>query len=82
MAKNKLVVPEAKKAVDVLKMEIASEMGYTPPLTSNMQNKMYPALVNGLAVREMVKMGEKMIINNKPSQFKPQINKDFHNLKK
>ena len=79
--RNKLVVPEAKQAVDMLKMEIASEMGYTPP-TNDMQDKMYPALVNGLAVREMVRMGEKMIMNNKPSQFGPQINKDFHNLRK
>lgn len=80
-SKNKLVVPEAKKAVDMLKMEIASEMGYTPP-TNDMKDKMYPALVNGLAVREMVKMGEQMIVNNKPSQFRAQINKDFHNLRK
>lgn len=79
--KNKLVVPEAKRAVDMLKMEIASDMGFTPP-TSDMQDKMYPALVNGLAVREMVRMGEKMIANNQPSQFGPQINKDFHNLRK
>jgi len=78
--KNKLVVPEAKQAVEMLKMEIASDMGYTPP--SDMQDKMYPALVNGLAVREMVRMGEKAIINNKPSQFRAQINKDFHNLRK
>ena len=40
--KNKLVVPEAKRAVDMLKMEIASDMGFTPP-TNDMQSKMYPA---------------------------------------
>lgn len=79
--KNKLVIPEAKRAVNALKMELASDMGYTPP-TTDMKDKMYPALVNGLAVREMVRMGEKMITNNQPSQFRPQINKDFHNLRK
>lgn len=79
--KNNLVVPEAKRAVDTLKMEIASEIGYSPP-TSDMKDKMYPALVNGLAVKEMVRMGEKMITNNQPTQFGPQINKDFHNLRK
>ncbi|QSX04708.1 small, acid-soluble spore protein, alpha/beta type [Sedimentibacter sp. zth1] len=79
-SRNKLIVPESKQALDMLKMEIASDIGYTPP--SDMKDKMYPALVNGLAVKEMVRMGEKMITNNKPSQFKAQINKDFHNLKR
>lgn len=78
--KNKLVIPNAQKALDMLKMEIASDIGYNPP--SDMKDKMYPALVNGLAVKEMVRMGEKMITNNMPSQFRPQINKDFHNLKR
>lgn len=61
--KNKLVVPEAKQALNNLKMEIASEIGY--PTSNAMTSEMYPALVNGLSVREMIRMGEKMLINKK-----------------
>lgn len=60
--RNKLVVPEAKQALNNLKMEIANEIGY--PTFNGMTSEMYPALVNGLSVREMVRMGEKMLINN------------------
>ncbi len=65
--RNKLVVPEAKQALNNLKMEIANEIGY--PTFNGMTSEMYPALVNGLSVREMVRMGEKMLINknNSPS---------------
>lgn len=60
-SRNKLVVPEAKHAVDNLKMEIAQNMGM--PTTAGMESNMYPAIVNGLSVREMVRMGEKMLVN-------------------
>lgn len=65
--KNKLVVPEAKQALDNLKMEIAQDLGY--PTINGMKSKMYPAIVNGLSVREMVRMGEQMLLNQskKPS---------------
>ena len=59
--KNKLVVPEAKQALDSLKMEIAEELGYSAINGSN--SGMYPAIVNGLSVREMVRMGEQMLVN-------------------
>ena len=59
--KNKLVVPEAKQALDSLKMEIAEELGYSAINGSN--SEMYPAIVNGLSVREMVRMGEQMLVN-------------------
>ncbi|NLJ59121.1 MAG: small, acid-soluble spore protein, alpha/beta type [Tissierellia bacterium] len=63
--RNKLVVPEAQQAVDNLKMEIAQDLGLP---TMIMTSKMYPAIVNGLSVREMVGMGEQMLINkNTPS---------------
>ena len=60
-SRNKLVVPEAQQAINDLKMEIAQDMGI--PTISGMSSKMYPAIVNGLSVREMVRMGEKMLIN-------------------
>lgn len=63
--RNKLVVPEAKQALNNLKMEIAQEIGY--PTFNGMTSEMYPALVNGLSVREMVRMGEKMLVNNNPT---------------
>lgn len=59
--RNKLVVPEAKQALNNLKMEIAQDLGY--PTSNGMTSEMYPALVNGLSVREMVRMGEKMLVN-------------------
>lgn len=60
-SRNKLVVPEAQQAINNLKMEIAQDMGI--PTISGMTSEMYPAVVNGLSVREMVRMGEKMLIN-------------------
>jgi hypothetical protein len=63
-SRNKLVVPEAQQAINNLKMEIAQDMGI--PTMSGMTSEMYPAIVNGLSVREMVRMGEKMLINKQP----------------
>lgn len=65
-SRNKLVVPEAQQAINNLKMEIARDMGV--PAFNGMTSEMYPAIVNGLSVREMVRMGEKMLINNKQTQ--------------
>ena len=65
-SKNKLVVPEAQQAINDLKMEIAQDLGL--PTISGMKSNMYPAIVNGLSVREMVRMGEQMLVNkNAPS---------------
>lgn len=63
--RNKLVVPEAKQAINDLKMEIAQDIGY--PTFKAMTSEMYPALVNGLSVREMVRKGEQMLVNKAPS---------------
>lgn len=66
MSKNKLVVPEAQQAINNLKMEISQELGL--PTVNGMTSEMYPAIVNGLSVREMVRRGEQMLINkNAPS---------------
>ena len=66
MSKNKLVVPEAQQAINDLKMEISQELGL--PTVNDMTSEMYPAIVNGLSVREMVRRGEQMLINkNAPS---------------
>lgn len=66
-SRNKLVVPEAQQAINNLKMEISNELGI-PTLNVN-ATAMYPAIVNGLSVREMVRMGENMLVQNnaKPS---------------
>ncbi|MDD4378186.1 MAG: small, acid-soluble spore protein, alpha/beta type [Eubacteriales bacterium] len=61
MSRNKLVVPEAQQAINDLKMEIAQELGF--PTVNGMTSEMYPAIVNGLSVREMVRRGEQMLIN-------------------
>lgn len=77
-SKNKLVVPEAKQALDMMKMEIAHEIGY--PAYSNMPSEMYPALVNGLVVKEMVRQGEQMLINNYGAQTNQHYSKKDINL--
>ncbi|KAF5049546.1 hypothetical protein SDC9_72284 [bioreactor metagenome] len=66
-SRNKLIVPEAQQAINSLKMEISNELGI-PTLNVN-ATAMYPAIVNGLSVREMVRMGENMLVQNnaKPS---------------
>lgn len=61
--RNKLVVPEAQQAVNNLKMEIAQDLGL--PTINGMTSKMYPAIVNGLSVREMVRIGEQMLVDSK-----------------
>ena len=61
MSKNKLIVPEAQQVINDLKMEIAQEMGL--PTISGMKSNMYPAIVNGLSVREMVRKGEQILVN-------------------
>ena len=65
-SRNKLVVPEAQQAINNLKMEIAQDMGIST--INGMTSQMYPAIVNGLSVRAMVGMGEKMLMNNKQTQ--------------
>ena len=64
-SRNKLLVPEAQQAINSLKMEISNELGI-PTLNVN-ATAMYPAIVNGLSVREMVRMGEKMLVQNNAS---------------
>lgn len=66
-SRNKLVVPEAQQAINNLKMEIAQDMGI--PTINGMTSQMYPAIVNGLSVREMVRMGENMLINKQNQTF-------------
>lgn len=61
MSKNKLVVPEAQQAINDLKMEIARELGM--PHIKGTTSDMYPAIVNGLSVREMVRRGEQMLVD-------------------
>ncbi|WMJ75731.1 MULTISPECIES: small, acid-soluble spore protein, alpha/beta type [unclassified Sedimentibacter] len=61
MSKNKIIVPEAQQAINNLKMEIAQDLGI--PTINGTTSEMYPAIVNGLSVREMVRMGEKMLAN-------------------
>jgi hypothetical protein len=70
-SRNKLVVPEAKQAVYDLKQEIAQDLGLQT--YNGMSSAEFPALVNGLSVRQMVGMGENMLLNNKTNN-----NHDLH----
>jgi len=57
LAKNKLVVPEARQALEQFKMEVAQEFGVDDPrsLASNH---------TGYIVRKLVEMGEQQLIDN------------------
>ncbi|MBU5677621.1 alpha/beta-type small acid-soluble spore protein [Alkaliphilus sp. MSJ-5] len=57
MAKNRLVVPEARQALEQFKMEVAQEFGVDDPrsLASNH---------TGYIVRKLVEMGEQQLIDN------------------
>lgn len=57
MARNKLVIPEARQALEQFKVEIANEFGVDSPqsLASNH---------TGYIVRRLVEMGEKQLIEN------------------
>ncbi|WP_053957497.1 alpha/beta-type small acid-soluble spore protein [Inediibacterium massiliense] len=57
MSKNRLVVPEARQALEQFKIESAQEFGVNDPksLASNH---------TGYIVRRLVEMGEKQLINN------------------
>lgn len=59
--------PNAVKALEELKMEIANEMGLSNNLTNdNPINNIFTAgPVGGLMTRKLVEMGEKQLINNK-----------------
>lgn len=57
MGKNKLVVPEARQALDQYKIEISKELGVNDPsaLASNH---------TGYMVRKLVEMGEQQLLDN------------------
>ncbi len=58
MSRKKLVVPNARKAFEEFKMEIAREYGVDDP-------RSLASTHTGQIVRRLVEMGEKQILNNK-----------------
>lgn len=56
MSKNKLLVPEAREALEKFKAEIASEFGVDDP--RNLASRH-----TGLIVRELVKMGQEELVD-------------------
>lgn len=58
IAKNRLVVPEAREALEMLKNELASEFEVDDP--RNLASKH-----TGLIVRELVRIGQKQLIDKK-----------------
>ena len=59
--------PNAARALEELKMEIATEMGLSNSLTNDdpINNIFTAGPVGGLMTRRLVEMGEKQLINNK-----------------
>lgn len=56
MSKRRLVVPEARSALEEFKTEVAEEFGVDDP--GNLASKH-----TGLIVRDLVEMGEKQLID-------------------
>ncbi|SCZ05979.1 small, acid-soluble spore protein, alpha/beta type [Alkaliphilus peptidifermentans] len=56
MSKKKLVVPNARKALEDYKIEIAKEFGVDDPRTLASKH-------TGYIVRNLVEMGERQLIN-------------------
>ncbi|WP_432407648.1 small, acid-soluble spore protein, alpha/beta type [Wukongibacter sp. M2B1] len=70
MAKG-IIDPNAVKALNDLKYEIANELGVTKNLLTNQsgpnsgQNVFYGGYVGGNMTKKLVELGEKSLINNK-----------------
>ncbi|MBU5677930.1 alpha/beta-type small acid-soluble spore protein [Alkaliphilus sp. MSJ-5] len=58
MSKKRLLVPEARHALEEFKLEIANEFGVNDP-------RHLASKHTGLIVRDLVEMGEKQLINKK-----------------
>ncbi len=76
---NKGNTPDLTKAVNLDVLKLRRDGQYS--LTDNISGKLTPNL-NSTSMKSNTRMEEKSIVNNKPSQFRPIIGVNFHNLKK
>jgi hypothetical protein len=76
---NKCNTPDLTKAVNLDVLKLRRDGQYS--LTDNISGKLTPNL-NATSMKSNTRMEEKSIVNNKPSQFRPIIGVNFHNLKK
>jgi hypothetical protein len=76
---NKGNTPDLTKAVSLDVLKLRRDGQYS--LTDNISGKLTPNL-NATSMKSNTRMEEKSIVNNKPSQFRPIIGVNFHNLKK
>jgi len=76
---NKGNTPDLTKAVNLDVLKLRRDGQYS--LTDNISGKLTPNL-NATSMKSNTRMEEKSIVNNKPSQFRPIIGVNFHNLKK
>jgi len=75
---NKGNTPDLTKAVNLDVLKLRRDGQYS--LTDNISGKLTPNL-NATSMKSNTRMEEKSIVNNKPSQFRPIIGVNFHNLK-
>ncbi len=83
MAKRRVVNPNAAKALDQLKMEIARDLG----IENNINDKNHPVNniftagpVGGLMTRKLVEMGEEQLVNHN-NNYKVSNNNNNNNLR-
>ncbi|QXM06323.1 alpha/beta-type small acid-soluble spore protein [Crassaminicella indica] len=61
MSKNRLVVPQARKALDQFKLEMAKELGIS--LLNITDNKYLASYHTGLITKKLVEIGEKQLLD-------------------
>ncbi|SKC76207.1 alpha/beta-type small acid-soluble spore protein [Maledivibacter halophilus] len=61
MSKRKLVVPEARAALDQFKMEMAKELGIND--TGSIDSGYLASYHTGQITRKLIEMGEKQLLN-------------------
>lgn len=76
---NKISTPDLTRVgnLDVIKLRRDGQYS----LTSDINGKLNPNL-NMTSKRSYQRMEDKSIVNNKPSQFRPILGVNFHNIKR
>jgi hypothetical protein len=76
---NKISTPDLTRVGNLNVIKLRRDGQYS--LTSDINGKLNPNL-NMTSKRSYQRMEDKSIVNNKPSQFRPILGVNFHNIKR
>jgi hypothetical protein len=76
---NRSNTPDLAKVVNLDVLKLRRDGQYS--LTNDISGKLTPNL-NLTSIKSSQRMEDKSIVNNKPSQFRPIIGVNFHNIKR